>query len=112
VAIGSHAHPDHFGGLVEAKKLTGAAGWMHPADATRVERGSWSPDPLRPAPGVAGVAFHVAHPLLLWLIEGMARKGLFVPTTVEHRVKDGDQLPGGVKVIHVPGIPPTPGQSG
>jgi glyoxylase-like metal-dependent hydrolase (beta-lactamase superfamily II) len=92
--IVTHAHADHFGGLAEVKAATGAEAWMHPADADIVRNGR----PIResrPAPGLPG--------LLYPLLKGMFRMGGLPAVPVEHEVGDGEELPGGLLVINVPG---------
>lgn len=90
----THAHADHFGGLAEVKTATGAEVWMHPLDADIVRNGR----PLRearPAPGLPGLIFP--------LVKGMFRLGGLPPVAVEHELSDGDELPGGLRVLAVPG---------
>ncbi|HEX6547177.1 MAG TPA: MBL fold metallo-hydrolase [Candidatus Dormibacteraeota bacterium] len=92
--IVTHAHADHFGGLAEAKALTGAEAWMHPLDA-EIVRGGRPIRPATPAPGPAGVLFP--------LVRGMFHLGGLPPVPVEHELVDGQVLPGGIAVIHCPG---------
>src|SRR3981081_1830168 len=98
--IVTHAHADHFGGLAEVKAATGAEAWMHPLDAEIVRHGS----PIRKArdraPGLPGLLFP--------LLKGMFRMDGLPPVAVEHEVRDGEVLPGGLRVISVPG--PSAGQ--
>lgn len=92
--IVTHAHADHFGGLAEVKASTGAEAWMHPLDADIVRNGR----PIResrPAPGLPGLLYPV--------LKGMFRMGGLPPVPVEHELHDGEELPGGLRIISVPG---------
>lgn len=88
----THAHPDHMGGLAAMVKATGAQCWVHEADADAVEAGI--PLPVFPGPGI------LAH--LLFSGARMMNSKI-APARVDHRVKDGDVLPGGLVAVHAPG---------
>jgi glyoxylase-like metal-dependent hydrolase (beta-lactamase superfamily II) len=92
----THCHPDHAGGLAEIKRATGAAAWMHPADAELVRRGHAFRE-YHPAPGEKNRVF----------VEEVVKKGpqTFEPAEVEHEVTPGQVLPvaGGVTAVHTPG---------
>jgi glyoxylase-like metal-dependent hydrolase (beta-lactamase superfamily II) len=92
--IVTHAHADHFGGLAEVKAATGAEVWMHPLDADIVRNGRPIRE-ARPAPGLPGLIFP--------LVKGMFRMEGLPAVPVEHELQDGEELPGGLRVISVPG---------
>ena len=79
--------------MAEAKELTGAEAWMHPVDAEIVRTGAKN-RPSRPAPGFAGVIYPA--------LKRMFELGL-PPVQVEHELRDGEVLPGGITVVHSPG---------
>lgn len=93
----THCHPDHSGSLAALKQKTGAVAYMHPLDATLVQKG----EAMRPVNAAPGLINHLIYNLF------MKRQGpvAIEPAEIEHMVTDGDELPiaGGVKVIHVPG---------
>ncbi len=93
--IVTHAHPDHMGGLAAMLKATGARCWSHETDADAIEAGV--PPPVYAGPGVAS--------RLLFAASRMMRNNL-TPARVDHRVRDGDRLPGGLVAIHAPGHSP------
>ncbi|MBC8162943.1 MAG: MBL fold metallo-hydrolase [Roseiflexaceae bacterium] len=92
----THCHPDHAGGLAALQQATGAAVWMHRADA-EVVRGHQPMVRSTPAPGLLNqVLFHV-------LIKNVPAQ---VPAAVvAHEIGDSDLLPvaGGLRAIHAPG---------
>lgn len=93
----TQCHQDHAGGLAALKKETGAAVYMHPAEAALVEAGqAWRP--VRPAPGPINA-------LLYRLLIAASRHPEIEPATIEHMVHDGEVLPfaGGLQAIHTPG---------
>lgn len=47
----THAHPDHIGGFAALKSITGAAGYMYPADVTIAISGKGF-RPMKAAPGL------------------------------------------------------------
>ncbi len=90
----THHHPDHAGALAAVLRQTGAEAWMHPLDAAEVRIGSGF-RPYRPASGV-----------LNWLLEKVVVRPTpdrFEPAPVAREVADGDEAPGGLRVIHAPG---------
>jgi glyoxylase-like metal-dependent hydrolase (beta-lactamase superfamily II) len=90
----THCHADHSGSLAEMKSLTGAPASMHAVDAELVEAGK-SMRPLTPAPGLFNT-------ILCKLILHTAPSEIAV-AKIDHKVQDGETLPGGLKAIHVPG---------
>lgn len=93
--IVTHCHPDHAGGLAELQALTGAAAWMHPADATMVQAGVSMRASIGPTPGLVNYVIYKI------VIARAARS--IPPAEVAHVVADGAELPGGLQVIHTPG---------
>jgi glyoxylase-like metal-dependent hydrolase (beta-lactamase superfamily II) len=90
----THCHSDHAGSLAEMKRLTGAPAVMHPVDAAMVREGR-STRPLKPAPGLLNAL------ICRFMVAG-------VPTEIdraeiEHEIRDGETVPGGLRAIHVPG---------
>lgn len=90
--IVTHAHPDHDGSAAALRRLTGAAIYMHEADADLLREGVGL-RPLKPSPGLPGVIFRL-------FIHPPAR---VEATDVEALLVDGGEAPGGFKVVHVPG---------
>ncbi|HEX6288262.1 MAG TPA: MBL fold metallo-hydrolase [Herpetosiphonaceae bacterium] len=92
----THCHPDHAGGLAALKQQTGAAAWMHRADA-EVVRGTTPMVRSKVAPGLRN---QIVYRMLIKNILPHVP-----PTTIEHEVCDGDVLPiaGGLQAIHTPG---------
>ena len=81
----THLHGDHVGSLAEVKRLTGAAAYMHPADADMVRQGRVM-RPTVAAPGLLGGLMH----------KGMtSRPPMTVqPAEIEHSLRDGDEVSG------------------
>ena len=97
--IVTHAHPDHIGSLAALKRATGAAVYVHAADAEIVRLGTGF-RPMTPAPGL------FAQLLVRLVIRPKLKRMLRLePTPVDHVVNDGDELPiaGGLRVVHTPG---------
>lgn len=92
----THLHADHAGSLAALKAATGAAAWMHPADAALVRDGT-AARRMYPAPGLANRLISTAMRFLA--------PASVSPAEVEHHAEDGDELPfaGGLRVVHVPG---------
>jgi glyoxylase-like metal-dependent hydrolase (beta-lactamase superfamily II) len=90
----THCHLDHSGSLAELKRLTGAPGMMHPADAAMVRAGQ-ARRPLHPAPGLFNAL--VSRVLL------SRAPSAVEPAEIEQEVQDGETLPGGLRAIDVPG---------
>jgi glyoxylase-like metal-dependent hydrolase (beta-lactamase superfamily II) len=92
----THCHPDHAGGLAELERATGAAAWMHPADAEMVRQGR-SFRTFKPAPGLRN----------WWFVNRVVKKSpqTYEPATVEHTVHGGETIPvaGGIRAIGTPG---------
>lgn len=91
----THAHPDHIGSLAAVKKATGAAAYIHPADAPIAISGKGF-RPMKAAPGLlTGVLFR-----LFVRLDRMVE-----PEAIDHQIEDGEQLPiaGGLTAIHLPG---------
>ena len=79
----THGHYDHLSGLARLRQLADVPLWLHPAEHEAVRAG----DGLRTS---ATLLYDRAFP----------------PLTVEHSLRDGQTLPGGVRVIHTPGHSP------
>lgn len=90
----THCHSDHAGSLAAMKRLTGAPAIMHAEDASMVREGQ-AIRPLHPAPGLLNAFVHR-------FLVGKAPTTI-EPTEIEELVVDGDVLPGGLRVLHVPG---------
>lgn len=91
----THAHPDHFGSLAALVELSGAQCWAHEADAESIETGVLPP--IYPGPGIlAQVLFGVSRVM----------PSKMKPAKVDHRVRNGESLPGGLVAIHAPGHSP------
>jgi glyoxylase-like metal-dependent hydrolase (beta-lactamase superfamily II) len=93
--IVTHAHPDHMGSLAALLELTGAQSWVHEVDAPYVEAGTFPP--IYPGPGLFA--------RLLYFATRFAPRNV-APARVDRRVKDGDELPGGLVALHAPGHSP------
>lgn len=94
----THLHADHTGSLAAIKNETGAAVWMHAADAAAVCQGIAS-RPSQPAPGwVSRLLFQVSFGRQ----KGPAR---VQAADVEHEITTDQVLPvaGGIQAIHTPG---------
>jgi glyoxylase-like metal-dependent hydrolase (beta-lactamase superfamily II) len=88
----THAHPDHIGSFAALKKATRAEAYMHAADVAIAALGTGF-RPMKAAPGVlGGIMFRLF--VRLAPVEG---------ASIEHLVEDEQQLPGGLRAIHVPG---------
>jgi glyoxylase-like metal-dependent hydrolase (beta-lactamase superfamily II) len=92
----THCHPDHAGSLAALQAATGAAVWMHHADA-EVVRGRAEMVLSTPAPGLLNQILYRVF------IKGVA--AYVPPAVVAHEVADGQLLPlaGGLRAIHAPG---------
>jgi len=91
----THADIDHMGSLRALKQTTGALVVAHPADAPIIT----GEQPLR-TPQVRGCLGSLAR--LLWPLVGRLYPA-YHPTAVDLLVQDGDRLPGGWQVVHLPG---------
>ena len=91
LAVATHCHPDHSGGLAELTKMSIPVA-AHEEDAPIISREEEYPSPLR-NPALATVASP--------LIRTLAGEG----APVAHRLRDGDTLPtmDGARVVHTPG---------
>lgn len=90
----THHHTDHAGALAAVLDATGAAAWMHPLDAAAVRE------------GVGMRAYRPASGVLNWVLERAVIRRTpprFGPAPVAHEVRDGDEAPGGLRVLHTPG---------
>lgn len=90
----THHHPDHAGSLAAVLGATGAEAWMHPLDAAEVRVGNG----FRPYQATSG--------LVNWTLERLFIRPTpprFDPAEVAHELNDGDDAPGGLRVIHAPG---------
>ena len=91
----THLHADHTGSLSAVKEATGAPAVMHPLDAEVVRRGE-TMRPAQPGPGLI-------NKLLGLLMAVMPRPSGIEPVEIEEEVIDGDEVVGGLRVVHVPG---------
>lgn len=91
----THAHPDHMGSLAALVELTGAQCWAHEIDAGLIETGTLPP--IHPGPGMLAK--------LLYLSSRVMPNNV-APAKVDHWVRHGDSLPGGLVAIHAPGHSP------
>lgn len=91
----THHHVDHTGSLAAVKAATGATAYVHPLDIPVVT----GEKPV-PGPNPASILGKIAGPLIARLPYSQLE-----PSTVEHQLADGEELPmaGGMKVIHTPG---------
>jgi glyoxylase-like metal-dependent hydrolase (beta-lactamase superfamily II) len=92
----THCHPDHAGGLAAVKAATGAAAYMHAADAKMVRAGKGM-RALTPSPGA------VNHLLFRTFIGRL--DGAIPAAEIDHEVRDREELEvaGGIRAIHAPG---------
>jgi glyoxylase-like metal-dependent hydrolase (beta-lactamase superfamily II) len=90
----THLHGDHVGGLAAVKEHTGAEVWMGAEDAALIREGKTYRD-LEPGPGA----------LRTIIVKVMSRRPMpdRDPVAVEHDLHDGDELPFGATVLHLPG---------
>jgi glyoxylase-like metal-dependent hydrolase (beta-lactamase superfamily II) len=90
----THLHGDHVGGLAAVKEHTGAEVWMGADDAALVREGKTLRE-LEPGPGA----------LRSVIVKVMSRRPMpdRDPVAVEHDLHDGDELPFGATVLHLPG---------
>ncbi len=95
----THGHADHIGSAAELQRATGAAVYVHDADAAQVRSGTGF-RPLMPAPGLKN---HVVMALVRMFV--VKRFKQIEPTTITGSFVEGDRLPfaGGLRVIHAPG---------
>lgn len=92
----THHHTDHAGNLAVLVEASGAEVWAHPLEA-RIVRGE--------------VPLPCSNPnsmmlKMLWPLVGrLSVYNRLAPTTVDHEVTDGEELPvaGGMKAVHTPG---------
>jgi glyoxylase-like metal-dependent hydrolase (beta-lactamase superfamily II) len=94
--IVTHCHPDHAGGAAAIGARTGAAIYMHPADAALVRLGQ-AKRPMTAAPGILRT--------LLFNLFVKRAPGSIPAFNPGRELNDGDTLPlaGGLRVVHVPG---------
>lgn len=91
----THLHADHTGSLAALKAVLQAEVYAHSLDASAVRQGV-SARPLKPAPGLFNA-------IVVRLAMALQKPTILEPTAVEHEIKDGDVLDGGLTAIHVPG---------
>jgi len=91
----THVHPDHAGSAAALRRLTGAAIYMHEADAGMLRAGEGL-RPMTPAPGMPGLIWRL-------IIKRQAEGTPVEAAEVEALLTDGGEAPGGFRVIHVPG---------
>jgi glyoxylase-like metal-dependent hydrolase (beta-lactamase superfamily II) len=92
----THGHPDHVGSLAAVVAGTGAEVHMHAADAPIVRDGA-------PQPAAIPSTWLAAALIRLF---GRGSDRDIEQTAVHHEVADGDELPGGLRVIGTPGHTP------
>ena len=90
----THYHVDHIGSLASLVSSTGATVYVHPGDADVVREGSEPPRPTITGP----------EKLLSPLFAFFPKKA--DPAPVHHELKDGEELPNGLRVVHTPGHTP------
>jgi hydroxyacylglutathione hydrolase len=79
----THGHYDHISGLARLRELADVPLWLHPAEHV----------PVRSGDGLMTSAT-------------LVYERRFPPLVVEHTLRDGQTLPGSVRVIHTPGHSP------
>lgn len=87
----THHHEDHVGSLAALRE--GTTVWVHPSDAPKVTGEEPRPGPF-------------TGPLMKIVISGVRRvSGMHhvEPTSVDRRIDEGDELPGGIRAVHTPG---------
>lgn len=91
----THGHPDHIGSAAAIVRETGAATYMHAADAPFAETGG----PFRPMDPAPGLVMRIAYRFVWHPQERME------PVRIDRHITDGETLPvaGGLRVVHVPG---------
>ena len=91
----THGHPDHIGSAAAIIRETGAATYMHPADAPLAETGG----PFRSMDPAPGLVMRTAYRFVWHPQERME------PVRIDRHIADGETLPvaGGLRVIHTPG---------
>lgn len=87
----THHHEDHVGSLAALRE--GTTVYVHPADAPKV-----TGDEPRPGPFTGPLLRPVIA--VVRRVSGMHR---VEPTSVDRRVTEGDELPGGIRAVHTPG---------
>lgn len=95
--IVTHLHMDHSGGLAALKRATGAAAYMHPADAAAVRIGQ-AGRPVAPRPG--------APPQTIEMVNRFRDNPPQIePTAIEYEITETDTLPflPGARIVHLPG---------
>lgn len=92
----THCHADHAGSLAELKEITGAATYMHAADAAMVRAGR-ATRPMTPALGLLAK-------LLFWFFVRPAPTTI-AATEIDYEVADRVDLVvgGGIRTLHIPG---------
>jgi glyoxylase-like metal-dependent hydrolase (beta-lactamase superfamily II) len=91
----THHHSDHVGSLNDMVRLTGAAVYVHPADAPIV-RGDRPP----PGPNRDKLSGRILGVMIMRLKSSRAD-----PAQVDHELVDGEDLDiaGGIRAVHTPG---------
>ena len=91
----THLHADHTGSLFALKDATGAEVYAHAEEAGAIRVGQ-TMRAVQPAPGWFNA-------LIVGLMMRPRKPRLQMPVAVEHEVRDGDELPGGLMAVHTPG---------
>ena len=88
----THYHVDHIGNVAALAKPSGAAVYVHASDAAVLREGKEAPRPT--FVGIERALMPVIRPIA-------PRRA--APAPVHREISDGEELPGGLRVVHTPG---------